>query len=341
MNCQLKFLSKVTPSQLPLIPCSQVIVLTHEDAGALELDPYHSMAFYPCRPKVMFGKAARRERETKDKRWLGKEVVGAGYNDMIIRFAALDCFPDEHRVIIAEQDHRFNEEDCSAFEYLSELKVDDVFDGQPIRQSIKPPGSFEEPSAHLRDVLACCTAAHRWTTPKCPGGHDNWIWPPHYQWTKGFQDKRKQILGTGNYLHTSKSSFARWILENVLAQTLTHVKGKMEVAEAEDEEMEGKMEMAKDAPRTVQDPQSPVHRGSAGSSLGNWGSGKDAPFVHCCIDYDVCLKEKDELRHLKDWPEERHPGLRAWGHPALNEEESSDNEDAASSWRESRTAGPQ
>ena len=102
------------------------------------------------------------------------------------------------------------------------------------------------------------------------------------------------------------------------------------------------MEMAKDAPRTVQDPQSPVHRGSAGSSFVHWGSGKEAPWVWLPpAAYDVCLKEKDELRHLKDWPEERHPGLRAWGHPALNEEESSDNEDAASSWRESRTAGPQ
>ena len=33
-----------------------------------------------------------------------------------------------------------------------------------------------DPIPELRDMLAMATAARRWTTPECAGGHDKLIW---------------------------------------------------------------------------------------------------------------------------------------------------------------------
>ncbi len=200
---------------------------------AEELDPYLQYAFYPLRPKVMYGKSAALEGATTDpkKRWNGREVVGTAYNTGVILFNAQDCFPDDHRVIVAEQDLRFNKEDCRAFEYLKEIGVDTVLQGQGIRESIKVQGSSQPPGKHLEDVLACITAAHRWTTEKCPDGHAQWVWlssepyfkgaAPHYHWNEGFNDGRSSVPGTGNYLHTFTSKLARWLKVNVLVPRLT------------------------------------------------------------------------------------------------------------------------
>jgi hypothetical protein len=83
----------------------------------------------------------------------------------------------------------------------------------------------------LEDVLACITAAHRWTTEKCPDGHAQWVWlssepyfkgkAPHYHWNEGFDDGRSSVPGTGNYLHTFTSKLARWLKVNVLVPRLT------------------------------------------------------------------------------------------------------------------------
>jgi len=207
---------------------SQVIILTHENAVALELDGYLLHAFYPCRPKVLYGKSAFYEHAKWDskRRWNGREIVGCAFNEGVIRFLASDVFPDEHRGIIAEHDLRFNKEDCTAFEYLKMLGVDEILAERGIRDSIKPTGSSQPPSDILRDCLAYITAARRWVTPKCPHGHAEWVWlssepisrgrKPHYHWTTGFNDKRQNVPGTGNYLHTITSKLARWLVENVL-----------------------------------------------------------------------------------------------------------------------------
>jgi len=212
----------------------EVLVLTHENAKAVELDPYHNIAFAPCRPKVVFGKNAKMEKikEDPEKRWLGREVVGSAFNEAIIRYCALPCFPDDHKFLIAEQDHRLWKEDGTIWGFMEEYGLDQVLQGQGIRESIKPQGSLQPPSEHLRDVLAYITAAKRWTTPACPGGHAEWIWmcsepyfktrgsfKKHYHWTAdecGTKDDRKSCPGTGNYLHMITSKCARYICKEVL-----------------------------------------------------------------------------------------------------------------------------
>ncbi len=214
----------------------EVLVLTHENAKALELDPYHCIAFAPLRPKVIYGKNAKREQVKEDgkQRWMGREVVGSAFNEAVLRYCALPCFPDDHKFIIVEQDHRLWKFDSTIWAFMEEHGLDAVLQGQGIRESFKPQGSLQPPSEHLRDVLAHITAAKRWTTAACPGGHAEWIWmcsepyfqmkKQHFHWTHedmgGKKDHRKACPGTGNYMHMVTAKCARYVCKEVLVPPL-------------------------------------------------------------------------------------------------------------------------
>ena len=206
----------------------QVLILSHENAKALELDPYHSIAFAPVRPKVIFGKNAKLEKVTGGDDHIGREIVGHVYNDVVIRYCSLPCFADDHKFIICEQDHRFWRQDTRIWEFLDLTGMDQVLQGQGIHESLKPLGPLQPPSDHLRDVLACCTMAKRWVSKECPDGHGEFVWlcaepklfpkQDHYQWKKKDfgNDRRTWCPGTGNYMHMMTAKGARYIRDNVL-----------------------------------------------------------------------------------------------------------------------------
>ena len=80
-----------------------------------------------------------------------------------------------------------------------------------------------DPTPELRDMLAMTTAARRWATPECPGGHGELIWGSwepwirtsiHYRWQVQ-AGKRTTHPGVGNYVWMVTAACARKILFEV------------------------------------------------------------------------------------------------------------------------------
>ncbi len=207
-----------------------MIVPTHGGATCLELDPYIQSAFSPCRPKVIFikpgltpGMPATPQKSTADpkERWTCSEALRAAGNETAIRFLALDCFPDEHKGIIAVQGLRFNREDCEAFAYLKELGVDGIFEGHGVRGVHKQEGSLQPPAAHLSDILAHITAAKRWITEEAPHGHAEWVWlTSEPEFDVDAWRNEPSISRTIIHCQSMTSKLARYIVANVFVPRL-------------------------------------------------------------------------------------------------------------------------
>ena len=175
----------------------------------MELDPYHTTAFWPLPVLVVYGQNAKLEPTI----WEGgfredRDVVGSAWMDEIFLYCADKRHSPDTKFFIIEQDFRFYPEDCDgdALEARSH--------GAPMPQANRENAkvNYDSVSPELRDLLAYCTAARRWRTDKCPEGHGDLMW---MSWEPGLQpskkgemhgpykvtgDKRKSHPGTGNYL---------------------------------------------------------------------------------------------------------------------------------------------
>jgi hypothetical protein len=215
----------------------QALVLTHETAKEVELDPYCVTALLPLRPLVSYGHEAKLEPpQTRGKGHCGgKDVVGSAWIDLLLPYCADPRHAPDTKFFIIEQDWRLYPEDLEVNfespdgtgEYGSSSASTDVAPSSmpgPVRyQKLLSGEDPLDPTPELRDMLAMATAARKWTTPECPGGHGELIWGSwepwircsvHYQWQVQ-ADKRSTHPGVGNYVWMVTAACARKILVEV------------------------------------------------------------------------------------------------------------------------------
>ena len=180
---------------------------------------------------AIFGQDAHSENKGRQvpesHRHAGREIVGVNFVDQLFRYCADDRFPDDHGFFILEQDFRFYHTDCLAFDRLHAKGVDTGALSPDLFPFLKPYGESPAPTPELRDLLAYVTAARRWGSERCPGGHHDLIWfsweprlrsseSGHYHWSPHPGESREHVPGTGNYMWWVTARGARHIRQTVL-----------------------------------------------------------------------------------------------------------------------------
>ena len=115
-------------------------------------------------------------------------MVGSAWIDLLLPYCADPRHAPDTKFFIIEQDWRLYPEDLEINfespddprEYGSSSASTDVAPSampRPARyQKLLSGEDPLDPTPELRDMLAMATAARRWTTPECPGGHGELIW---------------------------------------------------------------------------------------------------------------------------------------------------------------------
>ena len=167
-------------------------------AKAAELGPYCAMALMPLRPLVVDGQAAILEppRTGLKGHCGGRGVVGSAWIDLLLPYCADLRHGPDTKFFIIEQDWRLYPEDLEAVfenpggteEHGSSSASTDVAPSAmpgPLKYEKLLSGEIPlDPTPELRDMLAMTTAARRWTTPECPGGHGELIWGSWEPWIR-------------------------------------------------------------------------------------------------------------------------------------------------------------
>jgi hypothetical protein len=91
----------------------QALVLTHETAKEVELDPYCATALLPLRPLVFYGSEAKLEppQTGGNGHCGGKDVVGSAWIDLLLPYCADPRHAPDTKFFIIEQDWRLYPED--------------------------------------------------------------------------------------------------------------------------------------------------------------------------------------------------------------------------------------